>query len=658
MKKIIQTVLVCIITLCASIVFSGCNWWFGGGDTGTHNGGSGGNGGSVRPGVPTVEEEYIKPEPPKQDYSINIETAKRYAEYYDATIQGVRAVYMPGAYEQSDDEVLQADRDKFWYNASFQYEIVAKYILYRLVGEYGTGISGDSITYEFFADTSLLPEGDETQIVVSLPGGTPYVKGGYLLETNVDAINSPVVNLEYPGTQGVQTIQQVHDDDLHWLLQGDGVGFVNSYYRAVQLYIMQHAVMPGQETYSFGALLGASASTLDEIQHFLEHKIDKLGVPQTGEYAGFLDGFIKTQIIGSELIGREYAMIHYDDPMYEVWEIVGYHWEGSGDNRHQVADYDWVPYYYGMGKGSGPNKEERNDLDSDTAYKFNYVEKVSEIVSEIVGAGGFTQNFPKYNRAEITDIQAYNYTLAAYTEPENEEEEPQIKPIEFMDYREYQSIIVYPDIIKEDQTTPVWYFDYINIGIESINDITLDVYMRIRKNGVDYFTLLRRVTTDSTQNYLIEARWTKEESERAEELQDDPKGLAELMFSKPSNHFITFFGYYIDDDFVGLIMPEGIESSTEYDFYQTREDVYENTFAGKLGSKVSYEKFQKGTKYENVLEEEVDFSNTYACQKNEDFVEFIFDIQKDENNPPDYDYSFKFSVYPCLLNGSVNEDME
>lgn len=635
--KILSSLFACFVIMFA---FTGCSW-FGSPDTGG-SGGSGGGGG-LKPGGNSFGDTTY---PDLDDDALLAQMRA------DAT-QGVRSTYLPSVDEVSSDEVLQKDRQKYFENSALQYEIVAEYVLHVLQGKYGNGMGEKTITYEFYADKSLLPQNDEYETKITLPQNTPQEKGGKLLETHKNAINNPVVDIEYPLSGGhySQPLQQVYDESLKWNMSGGDI--VASFKRIVQMNLME---------YSLGKSLSPISTNLVQAQTKVQEyakEIDKLGIPQTNEFKEFLISYIKNTIIGSNLIARETQTITYNDIYYEKYEQVGT--TTDPETGEETPVYDWVQYWYNIsGSGAGAS------LTSDTAYKFGYVDTINQIINAVLGENGFTKNFPTYTRVEITDTNPVNFFNSI-------NKEAQIQKISSMDYYEYNSLIVYPDAIMSidengedtlDYLRKWWQFDFLEISVDSKNDITLDVYLRIHLNSENTFIHITRINTDSTKGYDYEGQI--EDSEKY--LTQNGDLMPEYYFdgTKTNRRSVLIYDY-VDKNTTKLLTDAVVnpysKDTTQPNFraFYNGENAYKNTFVGKLGSSVSFEQptklEQQGFNMTNFYEENVDFSQKYLCQDSGDFVEFIFDVKKDNSKPANYDYSFKYCITTSFW-GETIQDLE
>ena len=665
--KILKMLGVCLMCLTMTFTFAGCSFPWSGEGTGGGGSGSSGNGGH---NIQTGETTY--PEFPGVDTS---ETEAQMAEYYDSITQGVRATYLPDVDEKTDDAVLQADRDKYQENAAYQYEVVATYILHTLQGEYGEGVSSSSLDYEFYADTSLLPVDDLSETTVDLPAITPSTGVSFRMETNANAIDAPVNGLIYQG----ETLTPVYDDGLAWVMNG-ATGFVSRYTQRVQANLMELAL---------GLDLSSNASVQD-IQDYAK-QIEKLGIPQTLEYRNSVFDYIANNIIGSSLMTREDQTLTWTEPYYTTQHSrqvqTGVDSEG---NPIYTTEYYTLYHYYDMSTGGMHPATEtpiNYTFTSATAYKFGYAETINEILDAVLGTfdstgeqltTGFTADFPTYTRAELTDVDTYRF----YTSYNNELGEEERQVITTMDYKEYNSVVVYPkgtvaydeegnEVIDTEQ--PFWQFDMLTFCIDSINDITLDIYMRIHLNGQDTIIHLTRMNTDSTQDYDFESETENIEDWFYTENDQIIGYIPEFYFLEDKTNLrMLYLPDYLPEATTDLLAT-GIENTTNRTFYQDKragspeddgyyeielENVYKNTFAGKLGSATTFdnaENVNERLTVNNFYGEIVDLSDKYLCQDECDFVEFIFDVVEDPTKPADYDYSFKFMI-KAIFWGFPNEE--
>ena len=651
-----------------TFTFAGCSLPWGSSDTGSGGGSGSGSGNGGGHNIQTGET--TRPEFPGVDID-PAESETQMAEYYDSITQGVRATYLPDVDEVSSDTVLQADREKYLENAAYQYEIVATYILHSLQGEYGEGVSSSSLNYEFYADTSLLPTSDLSEINISLPAITPSTGVSFRFETNAGAIDAPVNGVQYAG-DGVTA--PVYDSSLAWQMNG-ATGFVERHKQLVQANLMEIAL--GHEI--------SSTTSATQIEEYAK-EIEKLGIPQTLEFRDAVYDYIANYIIGADLMARENETLSWVEPYYSWVETIEHEETNEDGSTTTWTEYIYHCVHFNMATGAQPDLLHQNHTDtiftSSTAYKFGYADTINKILDEILGtfssggtqvSTGFTADFPTYTRVEITDVDAYRY-FTSYNEELGEDER---QVITSMDYREYNSVIIYPsgtvvdtidgeDVI--DRENMLWQFDSLYISIDSLNDITLDIYMRIHQNGQDTIIHLTRINTDSTLDY----GYYEEETDYEDYYDEETETISPEYYFTPTktNTRSIFLPDLIPLDST-TILSTGVRNTTNRTFYQDEradgdyetelENVYKNTFVGKLGSSVAFENaenFNERFTVTNFYGETVDLSDKYLCQDECDFVEFIFDVVEDPTNPADYDYSFKFMIYSLFLGNPTEDETE
>ena len=664
--KILKVLSICLMCLTMTFTFAGCSLPWGSSDTGSGGGSGSGSGNGGGHNIQTGDTTY--PTPPDIN---SAEIEREMAQSYASITQGVRATYLPDVDEVSSDAVLQADREKYLENAAYQYEIVATYILHSLQGEYGEGVSSSSLNYEFYADTSLLPTSDLSEIDISLPAITPSTGVSFRFETNAGAIDAPVNGVQYLG----RTPAEVRDSSLAWQMNG-ATGFVERYKQLVQANLMEIAL---------GHEISSSTST-EQIEEYAK-EIEKLGIPQTQEFRDTVYEYIANYIIGADLMARENETLSWVEPYYSWVETIEHEETNEDGSTTTWTEYIYHCVHFNMATGAQPDLLHQNHTDtiftSSTAYKFGYADTINKILDEILGtfssdgtqvSTGFTADFPTYTRVEITDVDAYRY-FTSYNE-ELDEDERQV--ITSMDYREYNSVVIYPkgileydeegnEVVNLEQL--LWQFDMLTISIDSVQDITLDIYMRLHIGGEDTIVHLTRMNTDSTLSYDYES-----ETENIDDyllITEDGIGYKPEFYFLPdkTNTRAMYLPDYLPINSTEIVTG-GVTNTTNKTFYQDEraegdyetelENVYKNTFVGKLGSSVTFENsknFNQTFTTTNYYGETVDLSDKYLCQDECDFVEFIFDVVEDSSNPADYDYSFKFMIKSLFWDVStLNEE--
>ena len=620
------------VLLAVVLCFGGCSW-FGGGTTLPSGDGDniGYNDDRVQTGETTI---------PSLDYD-NEESEKQELEQRTAVTQGVRATYTPKAGEKTDDAVLQADRDKFDENASYQYELVAKTILYYLVGNYGyvDGNSGETMIYEFYADTSLLPSGDLTSLEISLNEVKPYQANDVRLSGWDNAIEQQITGLS--GTYDTNTkqwsVERTYSSDYKWNFSLNTSTnsnynslFIETFTPYIQLNLMEYFILGENNVTPFGTMLGYGPSQIEYMINELVLKIDKLGIEANQDYADFLKSYITNTVIGAKAYYRETQTFNYNEPSYT------YTVEKEPFDPEN-PEYEEITVYYDMDNNSATTSISTNNW-----YKYDYASTIQQIVEYVAGTydaegqeitPAISKSFPTYTRLEITDVSPNLFFSSGTTEND-------IKKLNNMDYKEYQSVVWYPDgIITYDKDMNVqinndlkkWQFNCAYLYIDSKENITLDVYMRLHLAGENQIKHVGRYFTDITQSY----------DSNGQTLDEKGNFTDESYFSeKQMNSMLIFTPYFFGDDCV--ISNDGVENSATKTFYAD-DNAYKNTFAGKLGSSVA---FGQELVVTNHFGEEVDLSMYNLCADECDFVELIFVPQKTDSTQ---DCSFKFMIKDILL---------
>ena len=176
MKKILSKLSVFLCAFVLLFCFSGCTIlpginFGGGGGGGNTGGGSGGGTGSSGIGSGEHTEEPVDDPEFEQDEDGNYSYYSDYIEQY----YGVRVMSVPPEGQTTENETTNKERRRFYINAKAQFEVLSQYILYYLVGSFGSGIENTSIAgydSEFGSDYTI-----------TLPAMSPVV-------INADAFNS------------------------------------------------------------------------------------------------------------------------------------------------------------------------------------------------------------------------------------------------------------------------------------------------------------------------------------------------------------------------------------------------------------------------------------------------------------------------------------
>ncbi len=614
------------VLLAVALCFSGCDWFGGYDPTPGQGGGSGTPDDRIQTGDTTN---------PKPDYDPT-EDDKAEMEMYSSISQGIRATYTPKVGERTSDAVLQADRDKYTQNAKLQYEIVAHTILYYLVGNYGYegGNTGETVLYEFYADRSLLPADEKFNTSIDLPVIKPYQANDARKSGWDSAIEQQITGITgtYDTENDIWQISRTTSNTYKWNFSLNNT--VNAEYNAnyidtftpyVTLNLMEYFILGENNITPLSTLLSYGPSQLELEINKLVAKVEKLGISADKAYADFLNEYIRDTIIGTNAINRESMTFTYNAP--------------SGQKKVEPFDPENPEYetiYYDM-DGTG-----RQTVSTNSWYKYDYSSTIQSIVDIVAGryntngenlSPAISADFPTYTRLEITDISPEAFYTAG-------EKVGDIYKLNSMDYREYQSVVWYPKGIISfneedlksyaDTSVKKWLFNSLELSIDTKQDITLDIYMRIHRGGGDTIQHMARYNTDVTKSFDYENQYLTEDLDCTDE---------SFFADTKMNSMLIYTPYFLGDDYV--LSNEGIENTTAKKFYY-EQNSYKNTFAGKLGKSIS---FGKNLTVTNYFGEEVDLSNYNLCNDENDFVELIFVPKVQENIT---DYSFKFLIKDTL----------
>ena len=646
-----------LMLLLVVFCFAGCSWFDSGGLTpGT------GEGEQSFPDdrYQTGDKEY-----PGMDWDSSEYTAQDNEDRASAT-QAVRATYTE-AFETTDDAELQADRDKFNKNAALQYEIVAYSILYYLVGNYGyiDGQTGENLNYIFYADTSYLTHGEQQSATVSLPVIKPFEADDLYLDGHDGAIEHTIAGLagEYTydavSDSGTWSVERVYETQYRWNFNLDSEvtssynqNFINEFLPYVQINLMEYGL--GHELTPVSQLMTLAPSQLDALIHDYVGEIDKLGIIANQEYSDFLYNYIMDTIIGENALSREGMTFVYDEPS-DTYTIA---LEPDPDNPDAPTE-EVITVYYDV--DGNPDTHSFTSSAANGIYKYDYENTVREIADIIAGtydAGGneltpaISAEFPTYTRLEMVDVSPDLF----YTE--GEEAEEGINRLNNMPYMEYESVIIYPDGQRGadenfetviDYDNKVWQFDYVNFYVDSVSDLTLDIYLRLHIDGADYIAHVTRIQTDGEQGFDYAPSFAGEGDNNSSGSSDEADDSDTFFPDYQSNVGLTYAPLFLPDHTDTLAT--GIENTSEVSSYAESGE-YKSLFVGKLGQSTEYDKTTFTVT--NHYGEDVEINLT-LCTSDDDFVEYIFVPDKSQGD--DYDYRFKFMIKDSYW-GSVSSESE
>ncbi len=650
MVKFARNSIICMLLLVV-FCFAGCDWF---------------SGSNLTPGNDEnyqFDDDRIQQGDviyPELDHDSSVYEAQDNEDRALAT-QSVRATYMPGAYETTDDAELQADRNKFNENAAYQYEIVAYTILYYLVGNYGyiDGQTGEEVVYTFFADTSYLQHNEQESTTISLPVISPHQENDIYLQGYDGAIEQQIAGLlgeyNYDATSGTGTwtIERNYETTYKWnfslnsaVTSSYNEQFIDEFLPYVQINLMEYGL--NHEITPVSQLMTLGPTQLEALIREYVAEIDKLGITANQNYADFIYNYIRDTIIGSNAMNRETMTFIYDEPS-DTYTISG---EPDPENPDEPTQ-EVITVYYDVDNNPDTHSFTVNSVNG--IYKYNYEETIQQIVDLVAGTYDASGNvltpaisaeFPTYTRVEMVDISPDLF----YTTGTDDE----IRRLDNMPYMEYQSVIIYPNGQRTgdenfdtviDYDNKIWQFDYVNFFIDSVSDITLDIYLRLHIDGENYIAHITRIQTDADQGFDYAPSRVGEDNEEDTEQSDEDTFFPDYQ----SNVGLTYVPLFLPGQTNNLA--NGIENTQSIESYAESKE-YKSLFIGKLGESANYD--FTTIEITNHYGEEVSLELA-LCTDSADFVEFIFVPQKTQGD--DYDYRFKFMIKDSYW-GSVLQESQ
>jgi len=376
----------------------------------------------------------------------------------------------------------------------------------------------------------------------------------------------------------------------------------------------------GYEILNLGTYNSMSSDAKAEKIGELALLFENLGVDYTTQRMAEVVSIIENEIIGSTAMNRESASITFHE--YYTWE------------------YNELPYYATIDLNGDSLYDET--FTSTTLYKYNFDSVVSRIVGEIYdSAGTSVKELPTFDRREIVDDDS-----TMFFTPGIEGTDTVADKLTNMDYQEYQSAVMY----CKTNSIP-WVF---TLSIDSIEDLEMDIYMRVNKSGTVYNCYLGTMHTKSTENYS----WTNDDTtDDTEETEIDYNTLVANTQSWDIVSAICEEQNLADDieelpNALNTLFTEGT-SSINVDLLADAD-----TYLGISGYKLPmYNDYVAGPASVKKGSTTADLSNLLVCgDTTNDFIEIVFDVQHDEDISVDKDYRFKFVFQSVDLVAGVNTD--
>ena len=549
--------------------------------------------------------------------------------YYDGLQElyyGVRAVYAPNTdsdnYANASNAQLNADRTQYNNVVADQFNIISTYILYELIGEYGVATNTEwQHTLDLYADESYLPD-DNYDITFYADALTPDIINASTFNTHAGAIEYATngVNIEIENDTYEFVPNNLTNYAWNCSLGSSHLGdsdyktqYLNKFVSFLQIRLMETELanlskLPtGYEILTLSVYNTMSSDEIAEKIGELALLFDNLGVDYTTQRMAEVVSIIENEIIGSSAMNRESASITFHEQ---------YTWI-----------YNELPYFANIDLNDDSIYDET--FTSTTLYKYNFDAVVSRIVSEIYdSAGTSVKELPTFDRREIVDDDS-----TIFFTPGIEGTDTVADRLTNMDYQEYQSAIMY----CKTNSIP-WVF---TLSIDSIEDLEMDIYMRINKSGTIYTCYLGTMHTKSNENYSWTNNYNDEDTPEETEIDYNT-----LEANTQSWDIVSKIceGQNLPEDSVALpeelntLFTEGT-STVNVDLL-TDPGTYLDISGYKLPIYNDYVSGPSSVKKGNTI---ADLSNLLVCgNTSNDYIEIIFDTKHDDDILVDKDYRFKF----------------
>ena len=649
MKKILSKLSVFLCAFVLLFCFSGCTIlpginFGGGGGGGNTGGGSGGGTGSSGIGSGEHTEEPVDDPEFEQDEDGNYSYYSDYIEQY----YGVRVMSVPPEGQTTENETTNKERRRFYINAKAQFEVLSQYILYYLVGSFGSGIENTSIAgydSEFGSDYTI-----------TLPAMSPVVINADAFNSDEFLIERVLSNYVYDGT----TLSAEYDSSYKWNFNLEGVesnyahNFVDKYASYVEIKLVEF-VLNSQTGTNYNTTW-AEASNIQQCQQKIAEYIKtftSLGlemgeINQSGSLANYIYNFILDEIIGSTALNYNQIPHDIEEPTYIISNEEGEEEESYFDvNGNGVQDSVLINYtsYKSIAQTITQNLitivsgEEFVDLNQNGQYD------AGEPFTDINGNNSYDAGFIKIDAMEVQD-----YTSAEFFRPGTPATEESPRKLDNMPYAEYKSVVFFPNEPDEDGNNGL--FDTMSIYIDSQTAFSIKLWLRVHIDDQTEYTVPICILNLNPEK---DCDWTNEADEEIDwgsggMIDDLPDSWTdpEALFNDEERNavwLIEMDQLLTEEQYALISSGEGADVKTTLEY---TERGHHTNSKDNTSLKDLYSKFEFGEQGQTPTE-------TLAYANSSAYFEFIFEIL---DKQPDTEYNFKFLIMPSFWDFDNIDDVE
>lgn len=548
------------------------------------------------------------------------------------TYTGIRTVSVPVAGDESGYQQTDYERARFYKNVSDQYEILAKYILVSLVGQFGLGSDLTEIESSVYGVETT---GDYVTSITTYQPENREDFSGYLGDTSERSIDRtvsgwvitddglcvPVENIatgEYT-CPGQHTPEIVYTNDYAWKLnlvdEGDLSAteylqlYLDKYLKFVQLRIIEIDLQQVATNYD-----STNETVIDEKIKKYSSEISKLGVEITSDEQSAIINMIKNEVVGMTAINYDNSSKTFTEPTfiksYNDSQVVhGYDINNNGIYGDTIVITPSNGFYCGFEKA---------------------INLVVPELQEII------KTFPDYYAMEICDVNPTDFYNIG---EEVESGEKQV--LNNIPQAEYKSV----SFITEQE----WFFDAVYIAVSADTDFILNLYLRVVVNGEEFTVKIGCLNVDSTKSW----EYLGESEEESTDTSDEALRNELLDSSIKRNMLLVDLSVILSTEQLDLLYQGHTNSDLlKQNVYSTNENRWGYHTNSKNNTEVSPTILElTESLYINMLIENQ--KSTFALNnENNTFYEIIFDIEKEKETDK---HPFTFLVWTAQFSDGLLE---
>ncbi len=591
------------------------------------------------------EENFDAPDFDIKDY-IDIETpdtddVNNMFSDMSENYTGVRLLTTPLAGETSGASQTDLERERFYFNVANQYEVMAKYILTGLVGNFGLGSDLNVIESEPFSNQSTgdyvvttgtyQPEDrssssgfkdDNNQLVIE-----SFATGWEIEHGNCTPVYNEVTgqyecsgNHDYSVTKSIDYGWEFKLDNNEFTNAQDYLQtYINNYATYVQMRIMEIKLgLPATSWYQFSSI--KAEETIKEYSY----QVNRLGLSFTNAEKNDIKQFFMNNVIGQTAQNYATSTKSFIEPSY----VENFTYTDDTDPENPVQVTVPITHYCDVDE-DGRYGETITNLQM---YRTDYDMVLETLLLEFYEKAN---EFVDYFAVEVKDISSESFFQVGDGVDANADD----AKLNNIPMDEYKSVI----LLGEQITS----FAAVQFMFSSEYDMLIDVYIHAANNGVEVFEKLCSSNVSASQSFM----YYEEDEEYADfnyatatDEEIDEKQLSEMFNTNVIRNTTEYLWVeYVVEESESEIFDNDIELSGEYNTLIYAQDATHNGYHtnAKENTNISPSDKFEGQLYSQITKDENSYIGANSNNSSVNFIEFVFDVKKSD---PTQKLPFNFIV--------------